>query len=202
MITQVKVIRHSERLDYANPIYWLFCIGHYWADPPLTTSGHDYAYQKGFEIFASGFDVQTIYTSPYARTIETATEIKASYPQANMIIEPLLSEYQPSYKHRVNLYPNGIPTSYCGNETSFNYPELYEDFVKRVDFIIDALLRKQSENFIIITHGEFLKVCINHIQTLYPDLLLDPKNISYLTALSFDYDKDTNTIIESSVKIE
>jgi len=72
----VKIIRHSERLDYTRPLYWLTCIGQYWADTPLTKNGHDMARIRGQTLKTDGFDPKYIYTSPYNRTLATSTEIK------------------------------------------------------------------------------------------------------------------------------
>lgn len=199
---KIKIIRHSERLDYSYPLYWLVCFGHYWADSPLTTNGHKIAYTKGKEMVANNFNPKYIYTSPYSRTMATSTEIKKSFPHTEIMIEPLLSEYQPIYKHKINLYPDGIPTTYDGNETDFSYPEIYEAFSDRVQFIISKLIEKNSEDLLIVTHGELLKLYINYIQTLYPDLLLDSGSVPYLTTLTFDYDKENESIVESSIILE
>jgi broad specificity phosphatase PhoE len=201
-MVQIKIIRHSERLDFTHPFYWLVCFGHYWADSPLTTNGHKIANSKGKIMVSDNFDPKHIYTSPYTRTMATTTEIKASFPYSEIVIEPLLSEYQPNFKHRINLYPNGIPTTYDGQETEFIYPETYEDFSKRVQFIVSKLIEKHDQDFIIVTHGEVLKVYINYIQSLYPDLILDPGSTPYLTTLTFEYDKINKQINENSVKID
>lgn len=199
---QIKIIRHSERMDFTHPFYWLVCFGQYWSDSPLTAHGHEIANAKGKQIVSDNFNPKHIYTSPYTRTMATATEIKTSCPRSEIVIEPLLSEYQPNFKHRINLYPNGIPTTYDAQETEFNYPETYEKFSKRVQFIMSKLIEKNTEDFIVMTHGEVLKLYISHIQNLYPDLMLDSGSTPYLTILSFEYDKENNKIIEKSVKIE
>lgn len=201
-MVQIKIIRHSERLDFSHPIYWLFCLGQYWADSPLTTDGYQMAYDKGKEMVGNNFNPKHIYTSPYTRTMATSTEIKNSFPQSEIVIEPLLAEYQPNYKHRINLYPNGIPTTYEGQETEFFYPETYNNFLLRVQFIISKLLEKHDDDIIVVTHGEVLKVYINYIQTLYPDLMLDPGSTPYLTTLSFEYDKENNLIVEKSIRLD
>jgi broad specificity phosphatase PhoE len=198
---KIKIIRHSERLDYTYPIYWLFYIGYYWADSPLTINGHKMANDKGKELASSNFRPKIIYTSPYTRAMATATEIKNSFPDAEIIIEPLLAEYQPMYKHRIGLYPEGIPTTYDGTKTEFSYPESEDFFCKRVIFIISKLIDKNCNDFIIITHGKFLKAYINHLQLLYPDVMLDINNVDYLTTLSFECD-DSKKIIETSIRIE
>ena len=199
---QVKIIRHSERLDFSNPLYWIICFGQHWSDSPLTKKGHEMAYDKGVQMVSDNFKPNYIYTSPYNRTMSTSTEIKLSFPHCEIIIEPLLAEYQPMYKHRINLYPNGIPTTYNGEKTDFSYPETYENFEKRIQFIISKLINKHDGDIIIVTHGEVLKTYINYIQSLYPDLMLDPGSTPYLTAVSFDYDKVNMKIDEKTARIE
>lgn len=200
-MVQIKIIRHSERLDYAYPFYWLICFGHYWSDSPLTTKGYQVANDKGKIIVSDNFKPACIYTSPYSRTMATAAEIKASFPYSEIVIEPLLSEYQPSYKHRINLYPNGIPTTHDGKETIFSYPETHEDFSKRALFIVSKLIDKKMD-LIIITHGELLKVYIKHLQSLFLDVMQKVDTIPYLTVLSFEYNTETNEIVKSSIRIE
>jgi len=201
-MVQIKIIRHSERLDYTHPFYWLLCLGQYWADSPLTTNGHKIANTKGKEMAANNFSPKHIYTSPYTRTIATSTEINSSFPHSKIVIEPLLAEYQPGFKHRINLYPDGIPTTFNGEITDFAYPECYENFGKRVQYIISKLIEKNNSDFIVVTHGEVLKIYINYLQTLYPGLMLDPGTTPYLTILSFEYDKTNNKIIENTVRLE
>ena len=198
-MVKVKIIRHSERFDFSHPFYWLFCFGQYWADTPLTTNGYIIANDKGKQIMKDNFNPKYIYTSPYNRTMSTATEIKNSFPESQMLIEPLVSEYQPYRKHTVNLYPKGIPTSYDGKETSFTYPETYEKFLERVNFIITKLIEKNDHDFIIMTHGAVLKAFAVYLQHKFPDLILDPKDAPYLSVLSFDYDSESKQIIENTV---
>ncbi|AGF85564.1 mutase family protein [Moumouvirus goulette] len=200
-MTKIKIIRHSERLDYEHPFYWLLCFGYHWSDSPLTKNGHEMAKNKGEILSKINFNPKNIYVSPYNRTMETATEIKAYFPDSEIIIEPLLAEYQPYFKHRITLYPEGIPTDFCGKKTEFKYPENYEEFSSRVKFIIQQLINKNNEDVIIITHGEVLKILISHFQTTYPDILLDCQKVSYLTTLSFEYDINKN-ISEKSISIE
>lgn len=197
-MVHIKIIRHSERLDFTYPLYWLVCFGHYWSDSPLTNNGYLIANNKGKELI-NDFNPSFIYTSPYTRTMATATEISKSFPKTEIIIEPLLSEYQPYYNHKINLYPTGIPTTYNGVNTDFSYPETYESFSKRALFIINKILQKHpNQDIIFITHGEFLKFYLNHFKSLYPKLKINSDYIPYLSTLSFDYD-ETNSIIESSI---
>lgn len=199
---QIKIIRHSERLDFTHPFYWLLCFGHYWADSPLTSNGYNIARLKGEKMVTPTFNPKYIYSSPYNRTLATSTEINASFPHSEIIIEPLLAEHQPSYKHTIGLYPNGIPTTYNGQETEFSYPESYVNFTKRVHFILDKLIKKHDSDIIIVTHGEVVKVLVNYVQSLYPAIMIDSGSTPYLTTLSFVFDKQSNKIIEDSVYID
>lgn len=144
-IIQVKMIRHGDRLDYSNRFYWLCCIGQYWADSPLNSQGYEKSKTKAKKIESSGFIPKLIYTSPYNRTIATATEMKNVFEQAEVIIEPLLAEYQSYRAHTISLYPNGIPTKYNGTQTDFSYPETLGEFSQRTQFIIKKLMRKMIQ---------------------------------------------------------
>ncbi|MEM0354251.1 MAG: phosphoglycerate mutase family protein [Thermoplasmata archaeon] len=203
-MVKIKIIRHSERLDFSHPFYWLFCFGQYWADAPLTNNGYKSAYKKGKEMVEKNFHPKYIYTSPYTRTMATATEIKKSFPQAEIIIEPLLSEYQPFYKHSITLYPDGIPTIYEEKGSFFCFPESGNQFSKRVQFIMEKIIEKNDSDLIIVTHGAILKQYIIFLQKKYPDLLINIENnkIPYLTIISFEYDIITKKIIENTIKIE
>lgn len=199
---KIKILRHSERLDFTRPLYWLLCFGQYWADSPLTNNGHSIAYNKGINLKKNEFNPSFIYTSPYCRTMATATEIQKSFTKSEIIIEPLLAEYQPHYRHNVGLYPSGITTNYNGTMTEFKYPEKYSDFDKRIKFIINRIIEKNNNDVLIVTHGEVLKVFINHLFTLFPKSISDVNGIPYLTTLSFDYDKINNRVVEDSILIE
>lgn len=199
-MVQIKIIRHSERLDYTYPWFWILCFGQYWADPPLTSRGYVMANDKGKLIADGTFEPKFIYTSPYTRTLSTSTEIKTSFPKSKIIIEPLLSEYQPNYKHSINLYPAGIPTTFNEEVTAFSYPESYQNFSNRIQFIVGKLMEKNTEDFIVCTHGEVLKVYIEYIQKIFPDVLLDAGSTPYLTVLSFEY--ENGIIIKESIKIQ
>lgn len=198
---KIKIIRHAERLDYKYPFYWIGCIGQFWADSPLTTNGHKTAHEKGKKIVMDNFNPKIIYTSPYKRTMQTSAELQKSLSKAQIITEPLLSEYQPNYCDKISLYPDGIPTTYEGESYGFKYPESYENFTKRIKFIITKIIEKNQDDVMIVTHGEILKVCINHFQTMYPDLLLDSSNAPYLTTLTFIYNKTNDQIIKESVSV-
>lgn len=201
-MVQIKIIRHSERLDYSRPLSWALYFGHYWADAPLTKNGHAIAKKKAVDIKSNDFHPKYIYTSPYIRTMATATEMRSVFSETQIIIEPLLAEFQPNFQHHISLYPDGIPTTYLDTETDFCYPETYQHFEKRVKFIISKLIEKHNEDIIIITHGEILKSYIGYIQSMYPELMIDPGSTPYLTTLSFNFDKANGVFIEDSIRIE
>jgi broad specificity phosphatase PhoE len=199
---KIKIIRHGERLDYTYPVYWLLCIGQYWADSPLTKRGHTIAKNKGKDIARSRtFSPSYIYSSPYNRTLATATEIKSNFANSQLMIEPLLSEYQPYFKHKIGLYPNGLPTTYEGLETGFTYPENHSQFINRTKFILNNIIKKHDKDILIVTHGEILKTFIVELQNRFPSQKIDAGKTPYLTILSFDLDGDKN-IIEDSICIE
>jgi broad specificity phosphatase PhoE len=175
--------------------------GHYWNDSPLSSKGYVNAKSKATQISTQGYYPAYIYTSPYNRTMATATELKSIFPTSEIIIQPLLCEYQPKYKHTIDLYPQGIPTNYEGEPTEFVYPETPEMFSRRVQFIIFKLVEKNSKNIVIVTHGELLKSFINYLQNLFPNLMLNGNNVPYLTVLSFDIDKNTMEFVEDSIII-
>lgn len=187
---KIKIIRHAERLDYTKPLSWMVCFGHYWYDTPLTSQGHSQALIKGRDLNDSGFKPKYVITSPYLRTLETSTELNKSL-NATIVIEPLLSEYQNGYCHRISLYPQGLPTTFQGKTTVFKYPELYSSFKERVVFVINNIICKYSDDILIVTHGELIKVYIGYLQEIFPYSDFDVTNIGYLSTLTFEYQNGT-----------
>lgn len=201
-IIRVKIIRHSNRLDYSNPLKWLFYFGCHWNDSPLTENGYSNANQKGHSLANNDYSPAYIYVSPYNRTMATATEIKNAFPKAEMVVEPLLAEYQPGSPHTIALYPKGIPTTYNGTPTKFKYPETINEFSERIMFIIGNLILKNTTDIMIVTHGEVLRSYIDHLKKKFPESNIDSKNVPYLTCLTFNVDKSNNTYVHDSITIE
>jgi broad specificity phosphatase PhoE len=197
MVIKIKIMRHAERLDFTEPLKWAIYFGSYWNDSPLTNNGHLNALKKGEELKNENFNPKYIYVSPYLRTITTATRIKEHLYNSQLIIEPLLSEYQSITKHTINLFPNGIPTTFNGEQTPFTYPETYNNFKERVMFIFNKIVENKSDT-LIVTHGEFLKVFIVLMQSFNINLNC---SVDYLTTISFDYDTDKNQIISQTISI-
>lgn len=193
----VKIVRHSERLDATNLIYWLFfSFGYHWVDTPLSDNGYKMAEEKGKLFSQQDFNPKHIYTSPYVRTIATSSIIKTFFPQSELIIDASISEHQPYFRHRTGVYPNGIPT------TDYPFPESITQLSSRTRSAIMNLLEKHDSDLLICTHGALVKAYADHLISIYPDLNLDVEHIPYLSTLSFTYDKDTNTIIKDSIQLD
>lgn len=199
---QIKIVRHSERLDYASFHKWIFYFGYHWRDSPLTAEGYKTAQEKGIALKTDGYNPTHIYTSPYSRTLATSTELRSSFLKSEIVVEPLIAEFQPMFIDRTSMYPNGIPTTYDGQDTGYSFPETFDNFVNRVHFIIFSLINKHDTDIMIVTHGAVLKVLISYLQTSFPDVLLNPGTTPYLTTLSFKYDKNSKTIVKDSVRLE
>lgn len=197
---KITIMRHGERLDSVYPIYWLGCIGQYWADSPLTANGHKTAEEKGKNMIIDDYNPLYIYTSPYQRTMQTSIEIQKSFPKSQIIIEPLFSEYQPFIKHCIQLFPQGIPTLFEGETTEYTYPESYEKMTSRVKYIFSQLVKKNNDDIIIVTHGEVVKVFLDFIREKFDNI--PSKNITYLTSLFFIYDTNNNCIVGDSINIK
>jgi len=195
-------MRHAERLDLTQPFRWLLHLGHHWSDTPLTRKGQKLAYQKGIELSQKGWNIRKIYTSPYIRTMATATQIARSFPSSQIIIEPLLAEYQPYYRHFLDLYPEGIPDSESPGQ-HFRYPEDYAQFGRRVLYTINWILDMDPDNTttLIITHAEFLKYYLEHLRS--SGLNIPEINIEYLSTFSIKYNLiKPPQIIPESFRIE
>lgn len=184
---RVKICRHSERLDYANPLYWLICFGYHGTDPPLTERGCSMVENKAQQLLSEGFVPQKIFTSPYLRTMTTASIMQKYWPTADIHVEPGLSEYQSWRKHRTAVYPNGI-------ESTYEFPERHDAMRIRARETIDSLIKKSSGDLMIVTHGAIVRAYADHVNDMIQgyNLLkeetvpqLDTSSINYLGTLSF-----------------
>ena len=179
----IKLIRHSERLDRANPIYWACCIGYHWTDTPLTTNGYAMAQKAGERLAQDkSFSPTHIYSSPYTRTISTAAEIRKSYPETELVLEPLISEYQSLFSHHTAMHPRGIPTDYRGTPTGFSYPEGTDAFRRRVDFIVDKLIKKHNTDLLIVAHGAVINWLIERLVGEAPEYVHYLGTVTFQTA--------------------
>jgi broad specificity phosphatase PhoE len=204
----IKIMRHGARQDVSNPISWLsglFC--NYFHDTSLSYYGHQTSIEKGKALKNKEFNPKWIFTSPYQRTIETANNIRLSFPESSFDIIPLLAEYQPNYAQRINCYKDSVPTNYYNELTEFSYPETHEQFKKRVVFTINKLINKcnnlqNDTNILVVTHAEFVRCFIDYLSKVYPDLVLDSNNITYLSSVTFEYDVNTGLISENNIIID
>lgn len=185
---KIKITRHSERLDLTNPIKWLFSSHHYWSDSPITVRGQEIAKHHGSKLAKMDFNPTKIFVSPYVRTHQTADEILTSFPEAEIISEPQLSEYQKYLKHNTAYYPNGI--------TGLNVPETLDNFNARVVDIINKYILEENEDILIVAHAETIRAMAKYFIDRY-DIKLDHHNVPYLATLHFELNSDKKMIEES-----
>lgn len=201
---KIKIMRHSERYDHIHYLkWWSSCLWVNISDSPLTENGINMADAKGKELLDNGFCPNVVFSSPYTRTIDTSIEILKYFPKADFFIEPLLSEFQYWYAHTTFLYKEGIPCKYKGEDTNYNFPESYQEFDSRVNFIMEKIINdyKSKNTILIITHSEFIKSYINFIKKNTETIINEPA-INYLTSVTFDYDINNSCIDGKSVIIE
>jgi broad specificity phosphatase PhoE len=197
---KVKIIRHAERLDCTSPIYWMCCVGQHFSDTPLSVNGLASASLLGEQFAAEGFNPSHIYVSPYSRTLSTAVRVRKSLPRTDLIIENLLAEYQSSSAHCINLYPEGLPTDYHGDDTGFSYPETEDQLQNRIRFILYKLMDKNDQDILLVTHAGILQAVYDIIRKDNPEFKLDMDRIGYLASISFDYDYNNKTILLDTVE--
>lgn len=172
MVQQIKVIRHSERLDYARPYYWCICFGYLSQDPPLSKRGYELVLEKAEDLLAEAFVPDRIYTSPYLRTMTTATIIHEHYPDSSLAIDAGLSEYQNIQAHRTSLCPNGIVSEW-------SWPETREQMTKRaIETINNIIERHPNEDILIVTHRPLIKMYAKYLGQ-------DLSDVPYLSGISF-----------------
>lgn len=178
-------MRHSERLDYANPLYWLVCLGYYRHDPPLTKRGCDMAEDKAKDMITEHFDPTRIFSSPYLRTTTTASIINKYYPEATLSFDTGLSEYQIWSRHCTSMYPDGI------DHPDYPFPETYEQLKHRTINTIEGIIKSHpGEDILIVTHGAVLRAYIDHINSIIETYkpatpLIETGDLHYLSTLSF-----------------
>ncbi|MFB6176375.1 MAG: phosphoglycerate mutase family protein, partial [Halobaculum sp.] len=91
MTDAVWVVRHGQRQDSVDPN---------WAanaervhDPGLTDLGRWAAWRTGQRLADSGVEFETVFTSPFLRTVETADEICREL-DTHAYLEPGLGEHR------------------------------------------------------------------------------------------------------------
>lgn len=174
---KIIFIRHSERYDRTYPLHWMCSVasGAYMFDTPLSTNGVTMASDKATELIQAGHQINTIYTSPYLRTMTTAMTITESYPEANVIINRNISEYQSHFSHATNICPNNI---------SHVYPESHDDMVSRISLFLDTTVESHQEDdeILVVTHSEIVKTLGDILSELTDDFEFDG-HVPYLARL-------------------
>ena len=134
-------------------------MGQPWSDSPLTPDGTAAARALGERWWSEGFDPDLVYTSPYLRTMATATALTSHQPvRAPIQIMNALSEFQPDNPHQLHLYPDGMQTIQTPT-THYPLPETITQFETRVASFIDSLCSQPptNGNLLLVTHGAFLR---------------------------------------------
>ena len=158
------ILRHGE--IYSGSWWWwrmTHLVSFDRDDPPLSEGGMQKSEVLGQVLLKEKFVPEAIVVSPFIRCIQTATQIQKSLePTSEVIINPMLGEYEFLWKHLCANYPYGLPASYVhktenGNKKiSCNYPETYEDMQKRCEFVAEEIMSRY-DNAIFITHGSLVK---------------------------------------------
>lgn len=154
--SKIIVMRHGDRNDYHNPLYWIFgyCITRW--DTELSSYGIENSKKVGKELSESITPTHII-TSPWLRCIQTATIIKNYFPNSELIVEPLLGEYEKKIEY-CTLYPEGR-TEY---KDMFQRPENENTIKDRAQFIKKKLASKYPHS-IWITHQRVMKEILSSV---------------------------------------
>lgn len=187
---KVKIVRHSIRYDSTHMIKWLWKVitgKDMFFDTPLSSQGLLKAEEYGKLLVEPDFNPTKFYVSPYVRTQQTAFEIQKSFPNSEIVLEPLLGEFQAVFHQSLNSYPDGLPGNL--HDIEFKFPESYLGLAGRCQYILNDII-DHNEDVIIVTHSETIRTLAIHFNLVY-GANLNIKDIPYLCTLSFDV-KDTN----------
>ena len=91
MAQTVWAVRHGQRQDSVDPDWEEHAERLH--DPPLTDLGRWAAWRVGRRLVESGVTVDSVYTSPFLRAVETAEEICSEIDEG-VCLEPGLSEHR------------------------------------------------------------------------------------------------------------
>lgn len=166
MSQTIWIARHGNRLDFANPEWFLTAERPY--DPPLyhgenhpgQPNGFKQAQQLGKRL--KGENIRHIFASPFLRTVQTANEV-AEILDLPLKIEPGLSEWlnpewMPSMPEKLPLevlhqqYPR-IDLSHEIRGAIPEYPETAEQALKRSGETAKRLAEAFPEDILLVGHG-------------------------------------------------
>ena len=134
-------------------------MGQPWSDSPLTPEGTTAARSLGEKWWSDGFDPDLVYSSPYLRTMATATALINHQPvKAPLQILPVLSEFQPDSPHKLHLYPEGMEVIEAPGHR-YPLPESVSQFETRVATFLDTLCTDSpvEGDLLLVTHGAFIR---------------------------------------------
>jgi broad specificity phosphatase PhoE len=152
----IWLARHAHRLDFVQPEWFETAIYPY--DPPLSSAGLDRAISLAGELSQSPID--SIFTSPFLRTIQTADPlsrllklpIRLEWGLCEWLCRdwtPALPKTTPAAELAID-HPN-IDFTYQSLVTPC-YPETLEELNARLNIITDRLVRGNSQNILAIAH--------------------------------------------------
>jgi broad specificity phosphatase PhoE len=150
-------LRHAERYDQTNPIrYILFYYLTFGTDTPLTSNGFKQTIEKAKGLLSS--NVKKIISSPYLRTLQTATTIKDTLGEdIPMIVDKRFVELERFGENKNLLYPTGF------NITNSIKIESDEQLYDRVQKMWNMLLQNEQQNTVIVSHSYFILALYDYL---------------------------------------
>ena len=169
---RIFITRHGQRAKIAPPDY----------DPPLTADGRKQAHLVAEELIRRGFK-GVIYSSPYRRTLETASII-AGKTGSVICLAPLAQEYaRHPGKPRTLARPLRelkkefplISTTHLPDDWMIRGPESFLAVKERVHKMLAAMPPKPlKQDWLFVTHGAVIKgfhlLCVNYQGGKEPEL--------------------------------
>lgn len=159
-MTELYIVRHGETdLNITHA-----CLGH--ADVPMNKTGFEQVRRLAQKLIDIEFD--TVYVSPLARTVDTATAIKKRAPMTMSygLIERDYGEWENmTFEEIEKKYPDKY-SQWRENWVDFVLPggESAQQHQKRVNETIDKITEEhKDERILIVTHLGTARHIISHI---------------------------------------
>ncbi|XP_006606963.1 uncharacterized protein LOC114412812 isoform X3 [Glycine soja] len=184
----VVVMRHGERFDNFEPS-WAATAARPW-DPPLAEAGRKRAFKTGLRLRESvEFPIGRVFVSPFLRCLQTAVELVASLSdgvavkpsEVKVSVEYGLCEMMNSKAIRPNVAPKdgnmGFDVAVCeamlpAEIVDKNVERMCKELPQWEESVLQAGARYQqlikdladkypTENLLLVTHGEGVKVAVS-----------------------------------------
>nr|KYP49707.1 hypothetical protein KK1_028575 [Cajanus cajan] len=181
----VVVMRHGERLDNLEPS-WVGRAARPW-DPPLAEVGRKRAFETGWKVRKGvGSPIRRVFVSPFLRCVQTAVELVASLSalgpyKVKVSVEYGLCEMMNNRAIRPNVAPKdgkmGFDIAECEamlppETVDTNVERVYKELPQWGESVLQAGVRYQqlikdladkypTENLLLVTHGEGVKVAVS-----------------------------------------